>query len=606
MRGLAARSGLTGGTIRRSLQLFWRGLRAKPRLFALGIFGSAIYGASTVASGWMVGRLTDEVATPAIRGAAEVTARHVWMAGGVLALIALMTAIGVVGRRAVTGAAVFHLQAHKRREVTHQYVKLPLAWHRRHPTGQLLSNASADVEAATQVFNPLPFALGVILMLFIAGWAMLAADYVLGIAGMIILPGILVANAIYRRHMSPLVTRAQQLRAEVADVAHESFDGALVVKSLGLEGRESDRFEKSTMRLRDANIAVGRTRAVFDPVMDALPTLATLLVLAVGTVRISIGAAATGDVVMASFLLTLMTHPVRSIGFVLGELPRALVGWERISRVIDARDRLPAGTTDITGQGPAHVTVRQLSYSHRDPATGAETTVLDQLDLDVTPGKTVALVGATGSGKSTLANLLVRLDAPTSGDVLIDGTSLSKWSATARAQQIALVSQETFLFDDTLRGNITLADPGDGPSDDVVWDALETARATGFVSALPDGLDTTVGERGASLSGGQRQRIAIARALVRSPRLLILDDATSAVDPEVEQSILSGLRNQRSGATVIVIAYRMATIAAADEVIHLDEGRIIAQGTHAELLKRDAKYRTLLTAYERESQERVG
>lgn len=603
---MAGRSELTGGTVRRSFQLFGRGLRAEPWLFGFGIAGSALYGAATVASGWMVGRLTDEVATPALQGAAEITARHVWMAGGVLALIALLTAIGVVGRRAITGAAVFHLQSQKRREVTHQYVKLPLSWHRRHPAGQLLSNASADVEAATHVFNPLPFAIGVVVMLGVAGWAMLAADYVLGITGMIILPGILVANAIYRKHMSPLVTRAQQLRAEVADVAHESFDGALVVKSLGLEEREARRFATSTMRLRDANIGVGRTRAVFDPVMDALPTMATLLVLAVGTLRVASGAAATGDVVMAAYLLTLMAFPVRSIGFVLGELPRALVGWGRISRVIDARDRLPAGNRDIGAQGPAHVVVDDLHYAHHDAATGAKTPILTGVNLEITPGKTIALVGATGSGKSTLANLLVRLDAPTSGDVLIDGTSISQWSAAARAEQIALVSQETFLFDDTLRGNITLADPGEGPDDAAVWAAIETARATDFVLALPDGLDTNVGERGASLSGGQRQRIAIARALVRSPRLLILDDATSAVDPEVEQAILAGLRNQRGGATVIVIAYRMATIAAADEVIHLDEGQIVSQGTHQQLLAKDPKYRTLLTAYERDSQERVG
>lgn len=602
---MTVRSELTGGTIRRSFQLFARGLRTTPGLFGLGIAGSALYGAATVASGWMVGRLTDEVATPALSGSAEITSRHVWMAGGILALIALLTAIGVVGRRAVTGAAVFHLQSHKRREVTHQYVKLPLSWHRRHPAGQLLSNASSDVEAATHVFNPLPFALGVVVMLFISGWAMLAADYVLGITGMIILPGILIANTIYRKHMSPLVTRAQQLRAEVADVAHESFDGALVVKSLGLEEREANRFSTSTHGLREANIGVGRTRAVFDPVMDALPTLATLLVLVVGTLRVASGAAATGDVVMSAYLLTLMAFPIRSIGFVLGELPRALVGWSRTSRVIDARDRLPAGNENVSGSAPARVEVRDLRYAHKDIATGTETTVLSDLNLEIEPGKTVALVGATGSGKSTLANLLVRLDAPTGGEVLIDGVPLAQWSAQARAEQIALVSQDTFLFDDTLRGNITLADEGDGPSDEEVWAALETARATDFVSALPDGLDTNVGERGASLSGGQRQRIAIARALVRAPRLLILDDATSAVDPEVEQAILSGLRNQKGGATVIVIAYRMASIASADEVIHLDSGRINSHGSHAQLLKEDPKYRMLLTAYERDSQERV-
>lgn len=602
---MTTRSELSGGTVRRSFQLLWRGIKAKPWLFGWGIAGSALYGAATVASGWMVGRLTDEVATPALQGAAHITARHVWLAGGVLALIAFLTALGVVGRRAVTGAAVFHLQSQKRRDVTHQYVNLPLSWHRRHPAGQLLSNASSDVEAATHVFNPLPFALGVIVMLVISGWAMFVADPVLGVTGMIILPGILIANTIYRKHMSPLVTRAQQLRAEVADVAHESFDGMLVVKSLGLEARESARFTASAYKLREANIGVGRTRAIFDPVMDALPTVATLLVLAVGTMRVSSGAAATGDVVMAAYLLTLMAFPVRAIGFVLGELPRALVGWTRISRVIAARDRLPGGNADVPVAGPAQVSVRNLSFSHFDSATGDESPVLRNLDLEIPAGKTVALVGATGSGKSTLANLLVRLDEPTAGQVVIDDVPLSQWSPSARAQQIALISQETFLFDDTLRGNITLTDEGSGPADSDVWRALEIARATDFVSALPDGLDTQVGERGATLSGGQRQRIAIARALVRAPRFLILDDATSAVDPEVERAILAGLREQDAGATVLVIAYRMATIAATDEVIHLDSGRIHSQGPHADLLRSDAKYRQLLTAYERESQERV-
>lgn len=601
---MEARAELTGGSIARSLKLLGRGLRDVPGLFSIGILGSAIYGAATVASGWLLGRITDSVVEPALAGDDLVTARNVWLAGGALALVALMTAVGVVGRRAVTGAAVFHLQAKHRKKVTRQYTGLPLSWHRRHPTGQLLSNASSDVEAATHVFNPLPFALGVLVMLFIAGWAMLAADVVLGLTGLIVLPGILVANTFYRRYMSPLVTRAQHLRAEVADVAHESFDGALVVKSLGLEQREANRFEESAHRLRDANIGVGRARAVFDPVMDSMPTLATLLVLAVGTARVASGAAGVGDVVTASFLLTLVAFPIRSIGFVLGELPRALVGWTRIARVMDARDSLASGDTELRASDAARIEVNDLHYGYSDPSTGERTEILRGLDLDIEPGKTIALVGATGSGKSTLVNLLVRLDAPDTGEILVDGVDLQELSATSRTEQLALVSQETFLFDDTLRDNITMTDEGEGPSDESVWDALEVAQASGFVSRLSQGLDTHVGERGASLSGGQRQRIAIARALVRAPRFMILDDATSAVDPEVERAILTGLRSVNGGATVIVIAYRMATIAAADEVIHLDKGRVVSRGTHAELLAHDASYRSLLTAYERDTQNR--
>ena len=221
--------------------------------------------------------------------------------------------------------------------------------------------------------------------------------------------------------------------------------------------------------------------------------------------------------------------------------------------------------------------------------------LLDDVDFTVEPGRTVAVVGATASGKSTLTALLARLVDPDRGRILVDGVDLRDLDRGQLAGVEALVPQTAFLFDDDVRGNVTL---GADVSDEQVWAALRAAQADGFVAALAHGLDTKLGERGTSLSGGQRQRISLARALVRRPRLLVLDDATSAVDPEVEARILAALRDQDTDSTLVVVAYRKATIALADEVVHLQDGRIVDRGTHAELLARSASYARLVNAYE--------
>jgi ATP-binding cassette, subfamily B, bacterial len=268
--------------------------------------------------------------------------------------------------------------------------------------------------------------------------------------------------------------------------------------------------------------------------------------------------------------------------------------------VLDARGSLPYGAAAFAEPGPARLEVRDARFGH---AGGAP--VLHDVSLTIEPGRTVAIVGPTAAGKSTLAGLLVRLVDPDAGVVMIDGVD-ARAAGRGEVPRIAsLVAQETFLFDDTVRGNVTL---GLDLSDEQVWAALRRAQADGFVTELPAGLDTRIGERGATLSGGQRQRLALARALARRPRLLVLDDATSSVDPRVEARILGGLREAQatgSGSTVIVIAYRKATIALADEVVYMEHGRIMDQGTHAELLTRSAGYQNLVTAYERAESERI-
>jgi ATP-binding cassette subfamily B protein len=586
------------GVMRRGLGVLWQAVKEEPRIFAISTVGSALFAVTTIGQAYVFGAITSRVLVPSLEDGDVRTSALVLSFLAVM-LIAVGKVVGIIARRLGAGVMQYRLQASYRRRITRRYLELPLAWHQDHSTGELLSNANSDVEATWYPIAPFPFAVGVIVMLITTLGLLFVTDPVLALVGSVVFPALAVLTVLYAQRMAPLMTQAQQLRGEVSGIAHESFDGALVVKTLGREDDETERFRRASLELRDTMAAVGRVRGTFDPLMEALPVVGVLAVLLVGTSRVGSGDLSAGQLVTVAYLFTLLALPVRAIGWVLNELPRSVVGWDRVQRVLQAGGAQEHGQARLPAGGATGLDVAAVSFSYGDAQ------VLSDVSFDVRPGRTVALVGQTGAGKSTLASVLVRLLDPDTGRVAYDDVDVRTLAPGAVADVASLVPQSTFLFDDTVRGNITLG--ADLPDEDV-WAALRTAQADGFVAALPHALDTRVGERGTTLSGGQRQRLALARAVVRRPRLLVLDDATSSVDPQVEQRILAGLRRlgeqDGSGSTVVVIAYRRATIALADEVVFVEDGRIAARGTHEQLLRTSPGYQDLVHAYERAEAER--
>jgi ATP-binding cassette, subfamily B, bacterial len=577
--------------VRDGVGLIARFVKMHPAAFAIAVAGSSLYAGAIIAASWVIGWVTDNVIIPILDRGDD--PELLGLAAAVILGVAVVKAFGIVVRR--TGAA--YLTGATRRDIRNQLLAhqltLKMSWFNRQAIGDLLAVADSDTDQGTGVLGPLPYATGVSLLLFGTVALVMAIDVWLGLGAIV---GLLIAIVI-DVHGSwvtfGLWEHVQHERGRVSSIAHENFDGALTVKALGRERYAETRFGVASDALRDRLIHVLSTWTKYQVVMRALPQMLIILLLVVGASRVMAGAVTAGDLVTVTYLLTLLSFPIQLIGFVLWDLAGSLAGWRRVEEVLDADDFVDWGETTASPETDAAPVVGQrvgFGYDNED--------VLSDLQLDLKAGTTLAVVGPTASGKSTLGLLLARLWDPDAGSIHLAGRDLRQFARSELPKEVAYVSQSAFLFDATVRENITL----DGSfSDEEVATALRLAGADDFVGELPLGVDTELGERGTNLSGGQRQRLALARALVRKPRLLILDDATSAVDPSVEAEILRSLKSADLPSTIVVVAYRPSSIRLADEVVFVDKKQILGHGTHDELVATVPGYARLVQAYEEEA-----
>jgi len=564
----------------------WRFVRAVVRSQAGGVVGAVLSGLA-----WQTGAIS----APLI---VSYTIDHGIVPRDSHALLIWLLALLGVGLLEVVAGGMRHIFAIRNRSASDARVRdaifahalrLDASYHDRVGPGELMSRASSDSEHVARMMDAIGHTIGYALTVVAVSVVMLVIDAKLALLVLLPLPLISVVAWLYSRRYDERTRRLQEAWASAATLVEETVSGIRVVKGLGAGGALSGRFRIRSDEIVGRALDVARLDAVFNPALEVLPLVGIAAVLWVGGRQVISGSLSLGLFVAFNAYVVMLVWPLRVLGQRVSTLQKALAASARITEVLETEPRLREPRHPVELERPVRGDVRLegVRFGHE-----GDRPVLDGLDLGLRPGESVALVGATGSGKSTVAGLLARLYDPDDGRVLLDDHDVRELRLADVRRAVALVFEETFLFTESVRENIRFGRPD--ADDESVASAATLAGAAEFIAGLPDGYETVLGERGFSLSGGQRQRIAIARAILADPAVLVLDDATSAVDATKEHEIRAALTKVMRGRTTLVIAHRPATIALADRVAVLENGRIVEQGTHAELVSRSARYRGLL------------
>ncbi|HEY2536743.1 MAG TPA: ABC transporter ATP-binding protein [Solirubrobacteraceae bacterium] len=544
-------------------------------------------------------------------------------------------------RRMVAGRVSLGVEYDLRKLLYGHLQQLELGFFDRQQTGQLMSRATVDLQAVRFFLGyGLVFILQSILTIALAGIVMIVIEPRLGLISLAPVPFVVLISYRYGRRARPAIQETQQRIAELTADAEENISGVRVVKAFAREPRQLERFRGSVGRVFSQAMVATRLEAKYNPMIGFLPQLGLAAVLLIGGNAVIHANLTLGQFTAFYLYLNMLIAPMRTLGVILNLAQRATASGGRLFEVLDRDPRLiePPGAPQLPA-GNGHVQFQDVTlryedsdefgaaYSQAGVSSGASPpadrsngasppvstsngasppastsngisppasarAVLSGIDLDVPAGRTVALVGATGSGKTSLTSLISRLYDPSEGRVLLDGADVREVNLRSLRHAVAVVSDDPFLFSQTVAENIAYAQPQATRED--IEAAANRAQAHEFIERLPDGYDTLVGERGLTLSGGQRQRLAIARALLADPRVLILDDATSSVDASTERLIKLALDEAMAGRTTFIIAHRLSTIALADEIVVLDHGRVVAHGDHEHLLEASELYREIV------------
>ena len=489
------------------------------------------------------------------------------------------------------------IETRLREQIFSHLLKLHVGYHDKMQTGQLMSRASSDLQQLQAFVVMIPITLSNLAMLIAVVALLIVSQPMLAMFALAPLPIVNVMASRFSRQIHPAVLAVQQEQAQLATVVEESVSGVRVIKGFGAEQVQARKLKTEADDIWNVSLVAAKIRSKFLPALDLLPSIGLIAVLGIGGHRVINGQMTVGDLVKFNAYITMLIWPLRNLAMTVALAQRASVALIRVDEVLSTPSLVidPLSPTSLptpTDDRP----VGEVIFDDTVFAYEGASPIIDHFSVTIQPGQAIALVGATGSGKSTVVRLLTRFHDVQQGSIRLDGIDVRQLTLNDLRTAVGIVFEETFLFHDSVADNIAFSRPD--ATAEVIERAARLAGAHDFIMELPDGYQTILGERGYSLSGGQRQRIAIARAIVSDPRVLVLDDATSAVDPSKEHEIREAMATVMKGRTTIVIAHRPGTIALADTVILLDEGRAVAVGTHEGLLASNERYRQVLAAWE--------